>query len=116
MGCRLCICDRCGWKATYNNQIFPWKGAFVHQDELSTFFQQGDRDYTSAGMLKYWRDGLIDATWHCVWCLVATDAFGRSMDQICEAYRLYSAAAKQRMWTHRQLNDIEASSSIAKRW
>ena len=67
-------------------------------------------------MQQYWKDGMIDATWFCLWCLVETDVAGRSEDQICNDYNLYAATARQRTRKYRGQNDSKASSSYDKRW
>ena len=116
LGCRICICDRCGWVAKYNTQILPWQGAFAHKHDAYTFFRQELQEYSCAAMQQYWEGGFLDATWYCLWCLVKTDVRGRSEQQICYAYNLYSETAKQRTRTYRLQNDSRPGPSSNRRY
>ena len=116
LGYRICICDRCGWVAEYNTQILPWQGAFVHKHSLYKFFRKKQTGYSCAALEQHWKDGLIDATWYCLWCLVDTDVAGRTQSQVCYAYNLYSEPARQRTTRYRQQDDSRTGPLDRGRW
>ena len=116
LGSRVCICDNCGWRAGYNTQILPWQGAFVHKHSLYAFFRRKHKGYSCAALEQHWKDGLIDATWYCMWCLVETDAAGRTQDQICRAYNLYSEPARRRAMKHRPQDSSRTGPLYRERW
>ena len=93
LGCRVCVCDKCGWQATWNTQILPWQGAFVHTDELREYFKHEGKQYSSASVKEYYEQGEIDVTWYCLWCVVRHDTLQRSWEHICKDYYLYSENA-----------------------
>ena len=94
LGCRVCVCDNCGWKAFFNTRILPWQGAFIHEESLRRFFDHAGGPYNVKAMRNYYEKGEIDVTWHCIWCL--SKARKRSVHQICKDYKLYSKNARER--------------------
>ena len=94
LGCRVCVCDNCGWWAYFYTKVLPWQGAFVEQKSIRRFFADSGGPYNVIAMRGYYERGLIDATWHCVWCL-AKDR-NRSVHQICTDFGLYSKKARRR--------------------
>ena len=93
-GCRVCVCDSCGWKAFFHTKILPWQGAFLQREHLRCFFDQAGGEYNVRSMRDYYERGKIDATWYCIWCLAI--ARNRSVAQVCEDYNLISKKAAAR--------------------
>ena len=93
-GCRVCVCDSCGWWAFFNTKVLPWRGAFLQEESLRCFFDQEGVEYNVRTMREHYERGDIDVTWYCVWCLAT--ARNRTPEEICEDYKLVSKKALAR--------------------
>ena len=62
LGCRVCVCDSCGWMAYWNTKILPWQGAYIHHEANRAFFEQAGVEYTAEAIKQYYEDGSLDVT------------------------------------------------------
>ena len=53
---------------------------------------------------EYYEAAEVDATWHCIWCMMATDPQERDFDTLVRATGLFSENAKRRRKGNKRIN------------
>ena len=73
-------------------------GQYLHYEQHRSFFEERGQNYRVALLGEYYESGMVDATWHCIWCWEMHDPAGRTVEQLCWDLALDSSSARQRSW------------------
>ena len=68
----------------------------MHDAEIRRHIADQGEAFSMSKVREYYEAGEVDATWHCIWCMMKTDPQQRDYDTLVRDAGLFSLSAAQR--------------------